>query len=157
VLRKTPSHVIHRNPRTHAPITGGLPAFTLVELLVVIAIISILMTAGVIGLGGISGGKGVSSAVATAEALFDEARSIAVATAPARVLVSKALINNPQDNLRKIIVISAEVDPWQGKSPVGALQPRPCSAGTSFFSQDFSKRKHSRRRRVRSEMESPAR
>ncbi|MGA0854875.1 MAG: prepilin-type N-terminal cleavage/methylation domain-containing protein, partial [Luteolibacter sp.] len=51
------------------------PAFTLVELLVVIAIMSILMTAGAIGLGGI-GGKGVTSGVASAEALFDEARSL---------------------------------------------------------------------------------
>jgi prepilin-type N-terminal cleavage/methylation domain-containing protein len=44
-------------------------AFTLVEMLVVIAIISILMTAGSIGLSGM-GGKGVTSGVATSESLF---------------------------------------------------------------------------------------
>ena len=42
-------------------------------MLVVIAIMSILMTAGAIGLGGM-GGKGVTSGIATAESLFAEAR-----------------------------------------------------------------------------------
>ena len=51
--------------------------FTLVEMLVVIAIMSILMTAGAIGLSGM-GGKGVTSGVASAESLFDEARSMAI-------------------------------------------------------------------------------
>ena len=149
VLRKTPTamspNASFRHPR---PPHRGLPAFTLVELLVVIAIISILMTAGAIGIGGISGGKGVSSAVASAEALFDEARSIAVSNRTrSRVLVSKALTNNPQDNLRKILVISAEVDPNTGKekSPVVWV---PSSRGIVlpeqvYFSATFSKRKHS--------------
>ena len=43
-------------------------AFTLVEMLVVIAIMSILMTAGAIGLSGV-GGKGVTSAVASSESV----------------------------------------------------------------------------------------
>jgi prepilin-type N-terminal cleavage/methylation domain-containing protein len=117
-------------------------AFTLVELLVVIAIISILMTAGVIGLGGISGGKGVSSAVTTAEAVFDEARSIAFANRTrARVLVSRDLINNPEENLRKIVVIFEKTDnngdkEWELSSR-GLTLPEQV-----FFSQDFSRAPH---------------
>ena len=51
--------------------------FTLVEILTVIAIISVLMTAGAIGLGNLTAGKGTASAIATAESLFEEARTIA--------------------------------------------------------------------------------
>jgi prepilin-type N-terminal cleavage/methylation domain-containing protein len=119
-------------------------AFTLVELLVVIAIMSILMAAGAIGLGGL-GGKGVTSGVATAESLFDEARSIAVGQRTrARVLVAKDLKNNPSDNLRRIVVAAAELDPNTGleKSPEswvvasrGVVLP-----DQTFFSQDYSKK-----------------
>ena len=119
-------------------------AFTLVELLVVIAIMSILMAAGAIGLGGL-GGKGVTSGVATAESLFDEARSIAVGQRTrARVLVAKDLKNNPADNLRRIVVAAAELDPDTGleKSPEswvvasrGVVLP-----DQTFFSQDYSKK-----------------
>lgn len=85
-------------------------AFTLVEMLVVIAIISILMTAGVIGLNGM-GGKGVTVAVASAEAVFDEARTTAVSkNLRACVLVSKTLTNNPAEDLRRLIVAYEEVD-----------------------------------------------
>ena len=123
------------------------PAFTLVELLVVIAIMSILMAAGAIGLGGM-GGKGVTSGVASAEALFDEARSLAVGQrAHARVLVAKDLTNNPADNLRRIVVVTAEIDPNTGleKDPAswilssrGVLLP-----DQTFFSQDYSKKNQS--------------
>jgi prepilin-type N-terminal cleavage/methylation domain-containing protein len=65
------------SPRNYLHSVSRRPAFTLVELLVVIAIISILMTAGSIGLSGM-GGKGVTSGVTTSEALFDEARTTAV-------------------------------------------------------------------------------
>lgn len=83
--------------------------FTLVEMLVVIVIMSILMTAGAIGIGNM-GGKGVSSGVATAESLFDEARSIAVGQRIyARVLIAKDLTNSPSDNLRRVIVISEKL------------------------------------------------
>lgn len=81
-------------------------AFTLVEMLVVIAIMSVLMTAGAIGLGGIAG-KGVSSGVSSAESLFDEARSMAVGQrVKTRVLVAKRLTNNPAENLRRMAVAS---------------------------------------------------
>jgi prepilin-type N-terminal cleavage/methylation domain-containing protein len=118
-------------------------AFTLVEMLVVIAIMSILMTAGAIGLGGM-GGKGVTSGVATAESLFAEARAIAVGQrTTARVLIAERLTNNPADNLRRIVVASAEIDPLTGKertpqtwilSSRGAVLP-----DQTFFSVEYSK------------------
>lgn len=125
-------------------------AFTLVELLVVITIISILMTAGSIGLSSI-GGKGVTSGVANAEALFNEARSTAVGKSlRSSVLVAKKLTNNSADDLRRIIVATEPVDAT-GKpttasdTPVtdwvlssrGAVLP-----DQTFFSSKFSKKDH---------------
>jgi len=119
-------------------------AFTLVEMLVVIAIMSILMTAGAIGLGGM-GGKGVTSGVATAESLFAEARAIAVGQrTTSRVLVAERLTNNSADNLRRIIVVSAEIDPLTGRekdprnwilSSRGAVLP-----DQTFFSVEYGKK-----------------
>lgn len=126
-------------------------AFTLVELLVVIAIISILMTAGSIGLSSL-GGKGVTSGVANAEALFSEARSTAVGkNLRACVLVAKKLDNNPADDLRRILVATEPVDS-SGKptnaagakitnwvlSSRGAILP-----DQTFFSSKLSKKDHS--------------
>lgn len=117
-------------------------AFTLVEMLVVIAIMSILMTAGAIGLGGM-GGKGVTSGVASAESLFDEARSIAVGQRTrARVLIAKDLTDNKADNLRRIVVASEalkadgtpDTDNWILSSR-GAVLP-----DQTYFSQDYSKK-----------------
>ncbi|MGL4399560.1 MAG: pilus assembly FimT family protein [Luteolibacter sp.] len=116
--------------------------FTLVEMLVVIAIMSILMTAGAIGLSG-AGGKGVTSGVAGAEALFDEARAIAIGKrTEARVMVAKDLTNDKAGNLRKIVVVSRELDA-EGKmkepeswilSSRGILLP-----DQTFFSEDYSR------------------
>lgn len=84
--------------------------FTLIEMLVVIVIMSILMTAGAIGIGGM-GGKGVSSGVATAESLFDEARSIAVGQRIfSRVLIAKDLKSNGTENLRRMVVLAEELN-----------------------------------------------
>ena len=118
--------------------------FTLVEMLVVIAIMSILMTAGAIGLSGM-GGKGVTSGVASAESLFDEARSIAVGQKTrSRVLISKTLTNAPADNLRRIMVVSAEIDPITGlekSGPVWVMSSRPLLLPDQvYFSQEFSKK-----------------
>lgn len=120
------------------------PGFTLVEMLVVIAIMSVLVTAGAIGLGSI-GGKGVSSGVASAESLFDEARSIAVGKrVKARVLIAKDLTNNPAENLRKIVVVSENLkeDGTVG-SPPWVLTSRGVTLPDQvFFSQNFSKKDH---------------
>jgi len=132
----------HHNPQSGT----RLPAFTLVELLVVIAIISILMTAGSIGLSGM-GGKGVTSGVSTAEALFDEARTTAVGrNLRTAVLVSKSLPNNPGNDLRRIVVATQNVDkdgnpvanpPWVLSSR-GLVLP-----DQTFFSSKYSKKDHS--------------
>lgn len=90
------------------------PAFTLIEMLVVIAIMSILMTAGAIGLGGL-GGKGVSSGVATTESLFDEARAMAVGkNVRSAVLIAKDLKNNGAENLRRVVVAYEDIDATTG-------------------------------------------
>lgn len=119
--------------------------FTLVEMLVVIAVMSILMTAGAIGLGG-AGGNPVTSAVATTESLFDEARAIAVGQRTnARVMIAQNLTNKPEDNLRRVIVMYEELgtDGLPKTNPTWALSSR----GTvlperAFFSQNFSSQDH---------------
>lgn len=106
------------------PIRCARQGFTLVEMLVVIAIISILMTAGAIGLGGL-GGKGVTSGVATAEALFEEARATAVSrNLRSCVLIAKTLDNNPQDDLRRILVAYEQTDQQTGE-PTNPNSPDP--------------------------------
>lgn len=122
------------------------------EMLVVIAIMSILMTVGAIGLGGV-GGKGVTSGVATAESLFDEARSMAVGkNIRACVLIAKDLSSNSNDNLRRIVVAAEETEedrnsPNFGK-PTDPTTSTPkwviSNRGTllpdqTYFSQVFSK------------------
>jgi len=118
-------------------------AFTLVELLVVIAIISILMTAGSIGLSGL-GGKGVTSGVATAESIFVEARSTAVGkNLRARVLVAKKLTNNPAEDLRRIVVAYQPIDPATGNPAEWVLSSRGAVLpDQTFFSSKFSKKDH---------------
>ncbi len=120
----------------------GHRAFTLVEMLVVVVIMSILMTAGAIGLSGMTG-KSVTSSVASAESLFDEARLLAVSQQTrARVLIAQTLTNSPNDNLRRIVVATADLDPATGleKSPAswtlsnrGVILP-----DQAFFSQTYS-------------------
>ena len=113
------------------------------EMLVVIAIMSILMTAGAIGIGGM-GGKGVTSGVASAESMFEEARTMAVGQrTKTRILVAKSLTNNPADNLRRILIVSEEIDSV-------TLLPKPGSwilssrgvtlPDQTFFSETFSKK-----------------
>ncbi|MEP2775434.1 MAG: prepilin-type N-terminal cleavage/methylation domain-containing protein [Luteolibacter sp.] len=126
------------NPRSDARIRSG---FTLIEVLTVIAIISILMTAGAIGLGNISAGKGTSSGIATCESLFDEARVIAVSKrCKARVMVK---VDDPADTdyLQRVVVVHEEIDSTGNPvanswvlSSRGYIMPKGV-----FFSQKYSK------------------
>lgn len=121
--------------------------FTLVEVLVVVAIISILITAGVAGLGNLAAGKGTATAIATCESLFEEARTIAVSKrCKARVMID---IDDPtNDNyLRRIIIVhedttdpaydpeSATGGPWVLASR-GYVMP-----GGTYFSKTYSTKK----------------
>ncbi|MCX6873177.1 MAG: prepilin-type N-terminal cleavage/methylation domain-containing protein [Verrucomicrobia bacterium] len=86
--------------------------FSLVELLTVIAIISVLMTVASIGLGGLLAGKGVSTGVSTTEAVFEEARTLAVGKRTnAAVLVSIQDPTNADTYLRRLVVAYKEIDP----------------------------------------------
>jgi prepilin-type N-terminal cleavage/methylation domain-containing protein len=113
--------------------------FTLVELLVVIAIVTILMTAGAIGINNLSSGKGVGSAVSQAEAVFNLARSIAVSqNTTARVLIAKKLTSTGSarhpDDLRRMLIVfrNNETNRWE-LSDRGEFLP----SGV-FFSQTYS-------------------
>src|SRR5690606_39091618 len=94
------AQVFKTKPTMICPTTQRSQGFSLIELLVVILIISMLLTLGAVGMKGMTGGKGISSAVATTEALFDEARSIAVGKGTrARVLVDINDIQNTENYL----------------------------------------------------------
>lgn len=121
------------------------PGFTLLEVLTVIAIISVLMTAGAIGLGNLSAGKGTASALASTESLFDEARTIANSKrCRARILVD---ITDPANSnyLRRVLVAHEKVnDDGQVLPNEWVLASRGYNLPDStFFSREFSKLDHS--------------
>lgn len=127
--------------------SGG---FTMVELLIVIVIISVLMTLGTIGLGNM-GGNPVNAGVATAEAIFDEARSTAIGKCVrAGVIVAKDLTNNPANDRRQLFVVHEEIDPNTGKPTTPGANPDWVLLNRGvvlpdqvFFSEALSKRDHS--------------
>ncbi|MFU8892937.1 MAG: Tfp pilus assembly protein FimT/FimU [Luteolibacter sp.] len=124
---------------TQSPNRRGRKGFTLVELLTVIAVVSILMTAGAIGLKNLSSGKSVGSAVTQAEAMFHFARQAAVANnTSSRVLIAKSLAGSGarhSDDLRRILVAiyDTETSQWE-LTDRGEFLPQDV-----FFSQEFSR------------------
>ncbi len=115
--------------------------FTLVELLVVVLIISILLTLGSAALRG-AGGKGVTTAVATSEAIFEEARSVAIGKGTtSRVLVDVGNVRS-DTYLRRILVAYLALD--EDGNPVEGdweLSSRGYTFPDGvFFSQQFSKK-----------------
>lgn len=117
--------------------------FSLVELLVVILIISLLLTLAAVGLRGI-GGKGISVALATTEAVFDEARSIAVGKGTkCRVLIDVNDVNDVTTYKRRILVAYEELDAKGEPSGKWVLSSRPTLLPErTFYSQTYSKRDH---------------
>jgi prepilin-type N-terminal cleavage/methylation domain-containing protein len=117
------------------------PGFSLVEILVVILIISILMTAGVMGLKNLSVGKGTSSAIATCESLFNEARTIAISKrCNSRLMVD--IDNSSSDNyLRRIVIAHQKINDDGTISPnewILASRAYFLPAAT-FYSREYSK------------------
>jgi prepilin-type N-terminal cleavage/methylation domain-containing protein len=156
-----PQHQLPRNPSQtmrdmthHSSRRGGPPqlsGFSLIELLTVIAIMSVLMTVAAIGVGGATGGKGISNAVSTSEAIFDEARSIAVSKRTnARVLIAvkdasemRGNVQARENHLRRMIIAYQDLDQdgrpteaWTVSSR-GVLLPE-----QTYFSREFSRQNH---------------
>jgi len=114
----------------------------LIELVVVILIITLLLTLGAAGLRNMGVGKGTSSAVSVAEALFDEARSTAIGKGTeARVLID---INDPQDDenyLRRMLVVYKDVDQNGKETDNWIVSSRPTLLPEKvFYSQSLSKK-----------------
>jgi prepilin-type N-terminal cleavage/methylation domain-containing protein len=122
---------------------GLFSGFTLVEMLAVVLIISVLLTLGAVGINKLTSGKGVANGVSNVEALFDEARSLAVGKGTkARVLVDK---NSAGENyLRRFLVVYQDLDPETGepKDPeTWVLSSRGVTLSEGvYFSQKFSKK-----------------
>jgi prepilin-type N-terminal cleavage/methylation domain-containing protein len=115
--------------------------FSLVEMLVVILIISILMTAGVMGLKNLSAGKGTSSAISTCESLFNEARSIAVSKrCKTRVMVN-INDNNDDEYLTRVVIAHQKINDdgtIDQNSWVLANRAYALPTGT-YYSREYSK------------------
>lgn len=77
--------------RTHIQVAA---AFTLVEMLVVITIITVMLTVGALGLRNLSKASGVSAGLPVAEAVFAEARAIAVGKGTR----TRVLVHGTNDN-----------------------------------------------------------
>ena len=113
--------------------------FTMVEILTVIAVMAILMSVAAVGIQKIDRGQATTTALAVAEALFDEARSVAVGRGTrARILVHNNLDDSDDDDrvryLRYLVVVvyDDESSSWELISR-GTLLP----AGV-YFDPDLS-------------------
>lgn len=108
--------------------------FTLIEMLMVIIIVTMMMTVVVLGVKNVTGGKGTVSAVASSEALFAEARGLAVGRGGrTRVLVD---VGNPEGNetylRRAVVVYENDGGVW---TPTGRAYQFPSGV---YFSEQFS-------------------
>ncbi len=120
-----------------------LSGFTLIEIMIVIVIISILMTAGVAGLKNLSAGKGTSTAISNCEAMFTEARTIALSKrCKVRVLVDTDDIDS--DNYLSRVLIAhqkfdADGEPIDNEWLIASRAYR--LPGATYFSLEYSKKR----------------
>jgi len=135
-----------KNYRFRFGYSAVAPAFTLIELLVVITLITVLLTVGAMGLKNMAKSSGVSAGVPIAEALFAEARTMAISKGTkVRVLVHAK--NEPGDEyhrdryLRYMAIAYEDVDDdgnpsggWVVASK-GSLLPKGV-----YYSEKLSKR-----------------
>lgn len=115
--------------------------FSLVELLIVIVIMTALMTMGAMGIKNLTGGKGTSTAVANAEAIFSEARQIAIGRGTnTRVLIDARDINKQDSYLRRMVIAAQNTDENGNPTETWSLVSRGYTLpeGT-FYSRTLSK------------------
>lgn len=126
------------------PTNSSRAGFTLVELLVVILIMTVLLTIGAAGFKN-AGGKGVSTALPATEAIFDEARSVAVGKGTkSRVLIDVDDVDDESNYLRRMVVAYEATDEngepkannWVLASKAFVFPPK------TYFSREFSKKNH---------------
>lgn len=116
--------------------------FSLVELLVVVLIMSILLTFGAIGIGNLTAGKSVPTALSNVEGLFQEARTTAIS----KGTVARVLIDSERDSeeyLRRIVVAYQEIDAQGNRTNQWVLSSRGYTLPVkTYYSLDLSRKDH---------------
>ena len=132
-----------KKPRfSNAGHTSSQRGFSLVELLVVIVIMTVLMTMGAMGIRNLTGGKGTSTAIANAEAVFAEARATAKGrSAGARVMIDKRDINDQSNYMRRMVIAQQDIDADGKPAATWTLSSRGYTLPDGvFFSEQLSKK-----------------
>ncbi len=96
--------------------------FTLIELLAVISIIAILLSIGAVGIKNVGKAQGTTAGAAVAEALINEARTIAISRGTTARLIINAEDNedlSDQNYLREMYVVYRETDEDTGEEKAG--------------------------------------
>ena len=130
--------------------TSGKPSnslragFSLIEMLVVIAIITILLSAGAVGLKNLTQTGGVSAAVPVAQSVFSHARELAIG----RGSRARVLINADESDRERYLtyMIVAFLSDDEDGNPKWVAESRGSSLPKGvFFSQKYSYLNHSSR------------
>lgn len=89
--------------------------FTLIELLAVIAIVVVMMTMGAMGIRNLTTGKGTSTGLPNAEAVFAEARAMAVGKGVKTRVMVDCIDNKDTANYKRRIMIAVQTTDKNGK------------------------------------------